>query len=310
MKTLKPITFNFSESWKDYLDQEGYVVIQNVLNEEAIHTGIEHFWEDWTTVSPGFVRTNTDTWSINTAPMMFAKGMAVFNGFGQSNFMWYLRTQKPIMDIFERIHNTSDLITSFDGFSVFFSSKQKSTKDWWHIDQHPNNPLYCIQGAYNFFPVTQDSAGFTVVPRSHRTFTPSETNVSKDWIQVASNKTPEQARSILSDGVKLIIPGNSFVLWNSKTIHANTGTTSKEITLNRLTAYITFVPRSWRTNQAQFEKRKETYKLGQTTSHWPNKVDVKTYPWGFGPRYVQRGFGKITPTLENDTIPQKRLSLM
>ena len=307
MKNFTPEIFNFTENWKEHLESEGYVVICNVLEQNVISTGIEHFWKDWNTVSPGFLRNDPSTWSINTAPLMFAKGMAVFNGFGQSDFMWYLRTQKPIIDIFAKIHGTDDLITSFDGFSVFFSKKQKSPKDWWHIDQHPDNPDYTVQGAYNFFPVKEESAGFTVVPRSHITFQPSPTKNKKDWIQIHSNKSPEEASEILKPAVKLIIPGNCFVLWNSKTIHANTGMTCKNDPgkIDRLTAYITFIPRSRRTNQAQIEQRKNAYLNGNATSHWPNKVEIKVYPWGFGPTYERRGYKKILP--EKD-IPEKRIS--
>jgi ectoine hydroxylase-related dioxygenase (phytanoyl-CoA dioxygenase family) len=305
-KNFRPPVYQQDDftNWKQHLDQEGYVVICNVLEHNQINTGTELFWKDWNEVSPGFIKSDPTTWSIQTSPMMFAKGMAVFNGFGQSDFMWYLRTRKPIIDIFSKIHDTSDLITSFDGFSVFFSKKQKSPKGWWHIDQHPTNPVYTIQGAYNFLPVNEDSAGFTVVPKSHRTFEPSKTSVKKDWIQIHTNKTPEEYKKIVANGVKLLIPGNSFVLWNSKTIHANTGTTKKDISLDRLTAYITFVPRSRRLNQAQFEERKKVYLEGHTTSHWPNKVEIKRYPWGFGPNYEAKGFKRI---VVNKEIPPERL---
>jgi len=317
VNTLTPPTLDRVDvdSWKEYLDTEGYAVIRDVLEKPAVDTGLEQFWKDWNTVSPGFVRTDPATWSIQTSPMMFAKGMATFNGFGQSDFAWHLRTQQPIIDIFANIHGTQDLITSFDGFSVFFSKKQKSPKDWWHIDQHPNNPTYTVQGAYNFLPVTEESAGLTLVPRSHRTFVPSPTAVTKDWIQIHSNKTPEEAAAAVADGVKLILPANCFVLWNSKTIHANIGITplnSRDKTdagvLNRLTVYITYVPRSRRTSEAQLEQRKAAYKNGSTTSHWPNRVEVKTYPWGFGPAYEAKGFGKIAPRLDADgEIPADRL---
>jgi hypothetical protein len=53
--------------------------------------------------------------------MPFAKGMAVFNGFGQSDFMWHLRLHPSIISIYEKIHNTKNLAVSFDGFSVFFT---------------------------------------------------------------------------------------------------------------------------------------------------------------------------------------------
>ena len=46
--------------------------------------------------------------------------MAVYSGFGQSDFMWYLRTNKHIKKIYEDIYNTNDLVVSLDGFSVFF----------------------------------------------------------------------------------------------------------------------------------------------------------------------------------------------
>jgi ectoine hydroxylase-related dioxygenase (phytanoyl-CoA dioxygenase family) len=310
MKNFTPQIYQQDDftNWKQHLDQEGYVVICNVLQHNQINTGIEHFWKDWNTVSPGFIRNDPKTWSINTAPIMFAKGMAVFNGFGQCDFMWFLRTQQPFKNIFSNVHGTEDLITSFDGFSVFFSKKQKSPKDWFHIDQHPDNPDYTVQGAYNFFPVNEDSAGFTVVPKSHRTFQPSSTKVKKDWIQIHSNKSAEETAEIISQAVKLLIPGNCFVLWNSKTIHANTGMTCKTDpeTLDRLTAYITFIPRSRRTNQAQLEKRKEAYLNGNTTSHWPNKVEIKVYPWGFGPTYERRNYKKIEI---DSNIPQERLDL-
>lgn len=309
-----PPTFQKSDvsNWKRFLDEEGYVVIENVLDEKTIFDAIEYFWRDWNTVSPRFKRTDPSTWSIQTAPLMFAKGMATFNGFGQCDFMWYLRTRPQIIDIFANIYGTKDLITSFDGFSVFFSKNQKSPKDWWHIDQHPENPEYSIQGAYNFLPVLEDSAGFTLVPGSHRSFTPSPTPKKKDWIQISSNKSETEAKEIFKNGVKLLIPANCFVLWNSKTIHANKAITAPrgyvdKGKLDRLTAYITYVPKTRRTDPAQLEERKNAYKKGYTTSHWPNKVEIKTYPWGFGPTYEARGFGQIIPKLENGEIPKERL---
>ena len=77
--------------------------------------------------------------------------------------------------------------------------------------------------------------------------------------------------------------------------------------LNRLTSYITFVPRS-RTNNEIVENRKKAYKDSHTTSHWPNKVEIKTYPWGFGPTYEKRGFKNIKSKLDdNGEIPSERL---
>ena len=304
MNTFTPPTFEKEEvrDWLDYLEEHGYSVIRDVLEQEVINDSLELFWKDWNTVSPGFVRTDPTTWGINTAPMMFAKGMAVFNGFGQSDFMWNLRLQKSIQTIFQEIHKTEHLITSFDGFSVFFSKKQKSDP-WWHIDQHPSNQILSVQGAYNFLPVTKQSAGFTIVPGSHTSFSPSQTKDNPDWIQVYKNKSKSEADNIIASGVKLLVPGNSFILWSSRSIHANTGPTHNDIRLDRLTAYITMIPKSVKLK----EKRLDAYRNGETCSHWPNKVEIKRYPWGFGPRYIAKGFHKIVPLPE---IPKERLALI
>ena len=83
---------------------------------------------------------------------MFGKGMAVYKGFGQSDFMWSLRTNATIQSVFKSAYDSDELVTSLDGFSVFVSNLQKS-KPWLHVDQNPINQLYSLQASYNFFPV-------------------------------------------------------------------------------------------------------------------------------------------------------------
>ena len=87
-----------------------------------------------------------------------------------------LRTNSNIKSIFEDLHNTNELVTSFDGFSVFTSPKQDTGK-WLHIDlneYHPWVDEFCPQGAYNFFKVDTSDAGFVVVPYSHETYKPPD----------------------------------------------------------------------------------------------------------------------------------------
>ena len=300
-----PPTFSVdaSDSWKRHLAEYGYVVLHNVLDNISRNHSIELFWKDWNTISPHFNRYNPSTWSIDTAPMMFAKGMALFNGFGQSDFMWSLRTQDPIKEIFSKVHGVAkeDLVTSFDGFGCFFSRNQRPG-NWLHIDQNPNNLAYSVQGAYNFFPVHEDSAGFIVVPRTHRMGCPRVSHL-KDWIPITDPTFPEP--------VKLLIPENCFTLWNSRTVHANTGLTYKDNPdeLDRLTAYITMEPRT--VSNALVANRMHVYLNGDACSHWPNKVEIKRYPWGFGPRFDARGFHKLPkPITFNAPIPPERLMLI
>ena len=151
------------------------------------------------------------------------------NGLGQSDFQWGLRTNPKIREIWEKLYQTKELVVSFDGFSLFLS-KEQNAETWLHIDQHPTDPLYSVQGAYNFFPVGEEDAGFIVVPGSHITYNALNVEKHRKFILIEEDD-PHREKA-----VKLIIPENCFVLWNSKTIHANTGMgmmKSKEI--NRLT---------------------------------------------------------------------------
>ena len=305
MEFLHPTLFNKDDAknWKEFLEREGYVVIKNIEEKKVVLSDIlDQFKKDWTTVSPKFDFSDKTTWGIENTPMVYGKGIAVFNGFGQSDFIWKLRLNNNIQNIFKEIYGTKDLVVSLDGFSVFLSNKQKS-KSWLHVDQNPCNQLYSIQGSYNFLPVNEEDAGFLVVPGSHKTFTPKVKN-KKDWFIVDQEEFIPQSR-------KLLIPENCFTLWNSKLIHSNIGISKskKELELNRLTAYITFLPKSLRSDSIKDQKIL-AYHNSKTTSHWANQCQIKTYPWGFGPRYETRGYGCLKPTLIDGEIPEERLNLL
>lgn len=311
LSTFTPKTFALDEeeAYLKYLEKEGYVVIRNILTKEEQEERLELFWNAWTHVSPGFNRLDSSTWSIETSPMMYHKGMASFSGFSQSELMWSLRLHPNIKGIYSKVYKTTDLAVSFNAFSVFFDADQKSS-DWWHIDQHPNNKSYCVQGSYNFFPVTDDSAGFVCVPRSHLKSIGADSKTDRDWILL-----PEDDPYVRDEGVKLLIPENCFVLWNSRLIHANTGISrnkkekkekKEEKTLDRLTCFVSFMPKALRSEEIR-DKRLLAYENATALSHWAIKCDIKKYPWGFGPRYESRGFRTITPILP---IPEERMELI
>ena len=307
MNNLTPPTFEIDDStnWQKYLEEEGYVVIKDILSTEENNTVFNLFDNDINSVSSAFDISDSSTWKIENTPLMYGKGMGVFNGFGQSNFMWELRTNPKIQNIFKKVHNCEELVTSLDGFSLFVNKNQKS-KSWLHIDQNPVNTIYSVQGSYNLFEVGEQDAGFIVNPKSHLTYKP-EVKHKKDWIMVDQEE-------FIGSATKLVIPGNCFTLWNSKLIHANVGIpktnqTSQE-RINRLTAYITYLPKDKRSQEILI-KRIEAYKNGKTTSHWANKCELKTYPFGFKTRYESRGFLNIIPNLEeNGEIPMERLNLL
>jgi len=300
--TQKIFSKNQHDLWLKHLDDEGYVVIKDILTDEEKTNAFNLFTKDIQTVSPNLNFENPESFIIQNVPCMFGKGMAVFNGFGQSDAMWNLRTNNNIQNIFKAIHKTDELVVSLDGFSLFVSSEQKS-KPWLHIDQNPSNQMYSIQGAYNLLPVTNESAGFVVIPKSHKLYNP-EVSHKKNWIIC------ENQKKIMEKAVKLIIPENCLVLWNSKTIHCNIGMNGKRKSLDRITAFLSYQPKSIR-NDEILKKRKEAYFEKKSTSHWVDRCEIKQYPWGFKTNYEKKKFKSINLTLNIDgTIPNERLELL
>jgi hypothetical protein len=212
-----------------------------------------------------------------------------------------MRQQPNIKRIYENLLEEKEIVVSMDGFStVFYSIK---TPKWLHRDQHPDNKDIWYQGSYNFKKVTEHSSGLTLVPKSHKFIIKKDKSYKADWVLVDSTFYEK-------DAIKLLIPENCFVVWNSNTIHSNEGMSGKTTEFNRLTCFITYMKKSLRSEKIKLEKI-SAYKNGETTSHWAIKCDIKKYPWGFGPQYEKKKFNKIKPLLtEENEIPEDRLALL
>ena len=125
-------------------------------------------------------------------------------------------------------------------------------------------------------------------------------------------------RRVDNKSLKLLIPENCLTLWNSKTIHANEGMEKSQRGLNRITCYVTFLPKILRKEETRRQRINAYFRSG-TTSHWANKCELKQYPYGFKSRYESRGFGKIIPSYHEELtdsgtikqkIPADRLELL
>jgi len=176
--------------------------------------------------------------------------------------------------------------------------KKQSPGTWLHIDQNPKDTLYSIQGGYNFFPVGEEDAGFVVIPGSHRTTFETDIDGNRKFIML--DKDDPYAK----EAVKLLIPKNSFVLWNSKTVHASTGM-RKAKELNRLTSYITFFPKELRSEE-MLERRKKGYLDGDNCGHYAIYYNAKGEPY-----WDNTLFGRIEPRLDEESnIPEERLIII
>ena len=166
-KFLKPNLYNINnkDEWFNILNTEGYVVIKNIITDKENLNLLNIFKKEWKTISPKFDWDDKKTWIKENCPIDWNSGMAGYFGISQGEFMWNLRVNKNIRNIFEHIYKTKNLTASFDAVNIFLD-KSQNIEDWLHQDQRPSDKRLSIQGSVNLFPVNIDDAGFVVIPKS------------------------------------------------------------------------------------------------------------------------------------------------
>jgi ectoine hydroxylase-related dioxygenase (phytanoyl-CoA dioxygenase family) len=303
---IKPDTFSINdpEKWLQYLDEHGFVVIHNIIEKEDVEKATTMFKEEWCQVSPNFNWDNTATWTTDNSPMVWGKSSVVYNGFGQSNSNWLLRTKSRVKEAFTHVYKKNDLVASFDGFSLFISDTQKSPS-WLHQDQRSNDDRLSVQGILNTLKCDKFDAGFICVPKSHKNYIPPPHN--KDWIMLPKNNPNKKLAS------KILTPPCSLILFNSKLIHANIGMSKNHpngMHINRFSAYITFVPRE-RQSMDILKKRIAGYYSGVACSHWADRFEPKRLPFHLKKRYIKRNFRDLSPQIDKKgNIPAERIKFI
>lgn len=273
-----------------YLEENGYVVFKEVATEEEIKKGRSLAWDFLEGLKTGIKREDPKTYDQGW-PDPFGKGIVAGDGVGQSEFLWFCRGLPKVQKIYSTIWETDSLITSFDGFCIMrpfeYNSKWK-TKDgkWYHLDQNGwyKPDRICVQGLLNFYEAGLEDGGLVVVPKSHTIFSsifksrPKLRNTG-DFIPLTFDRDfwTKDYKDANLKAIKPCAKPGDFLLWDSRTIHCNTPATKERplpqnkgeiLPPRRLVAYVCMTP-SWRLNESIKSARINAYRLGLTTSHWP-----------------------------------------
>jgi hypothetical protein len=283
-----------------YLDDQGYVVIRGVANNDEIAHGIDLAWNFVEGLCRGgskyldLQRENPKTWDHPAWPDPYRKGIIASDGVGQSEFLWFCRGLKNVLSIFKAVWNVEDLISSFDGFCFHraFEYNQAWKTDngaWYHTDQNGcNKPdRMCIQGFLNFLENGIEDGGLIVVPGSHKIFN-DVFDARRQKLQSMGDFIPFSKDEKLWNGeikkaglspIKVACKAGDFVLWDSRTIHCNESARSSRplpkdgsvLPPRRIVSYICMTPAS-RLTETVHANRIQAYTNGDTTSHWPEDV--------------------------------------
>ena len=275
-----------SKESKEYLEREGYVVLKETLTKQQAGKTLNLLWDYLEELDTGIDRKDPKTWGDDRWPTAAHGGILPSYGIGHSKSQWYLRSIPNVKKAFAKIWGTEDLLTSFDGVSLWRPWninprwKTESGQTWFHIDQHPiSRPgKQCVQGLVNLLPTSEEIGGNVMVPGSHKFFKnipqEYEERLSKLPLGVDHFRFPNDDPKLSSQKpIMCHMEVGDMLLWDSRTIHcSNSGTSLSKGTkeLVRAASLICMMPKE-KSNPEVIKRRREAVKKVISTTNWSDK---------------------------------------
>jgi len=262
--------------WQQHLREHGWAVIPNVIGPDGVESYASRFWDWIESFGSGIDRNDRATWTSSNWPPSI-RGLIQHYKIGHARFVWDLRTESTIIDIFAQLWGTEDLLVSFDGACLATPSHKEvkmQTDSWAHIDQGPHEAgkYEYVQGLVTLSEAGPGLGGLIVYSGSHEMhkrfferFPKFAKKVgSRNWAKLE----PKHREWYFKHGAKEIQPEGppgSLILWDSRTVHW-AARPAKHMTHCRMAVYLCYVPRS-KASTRDLEKKREAFKQRRMTSH-------------------------------------------
>lgn len=284
------------EGIKETVEKYGVAIVPSVLNEGEISLMRNGMWDYLEHVTQNFEkpisRDDSKTW-VEYLKLYPKHSMLLQQyGVGQSQFVWDVRQNEKVVDIFSKIWERpkEDLLVSFDGASFHFPPEETNRgwyrNTWYHTDQSYLRPDFeCIQSWVTAYDVDPGDATLAFMESSniyHEEFAKKfEIKDKSDWYK----HTREEQRFYEDKGCeekRVTCKAGSMVFWDSRTIHCGTEAVKKRDEKKlRNVVYICMTPRD-RATEANLKKKRTAFENLRMTTHTPHKpklfpVNPRTY---------------------------------
>ncbi|KAJ2903572.1 hypothetical protein MKZ38_009625 [Zalerion maritima] len=182
----------------------------------------------------GFDRNDPSTILEKNLPVINEKGMLMDYGICHEDFFWSIRQEPGLVEAFAKVHDTPDLIVSFDNMNIQWPRRpdQKPNVPWPHQDQDPvtASQFRCMQGLVNLQPSGPNDGGLYVCRGAHllseefhRAFADEKEKVWS-WTHEWYGFTKPGLQWLDDHGCEWIKPcaePGDLILWDSRTPHQN-----------------------------------------------------------------------------------------
>ncbi|EGG23970.1 hypothetical protein DFA_06108 [Cavenderia fasciculata] len=260
--------------WRKHLYEHGWAVVPKVVAVEQCEQYRSKFWDWLEGFKTGIKRNSSSSWTNANWPSQI-HGIFQHYALGQEQFVWDIRSEQAIIDVFTQVYNTDQLLVSFDGGNL--SRPGHSSKPWAHFDQGSSKMGFrCIQGFLNLMDCQDTDGGLVVYDKSHlvhdKFFTESGIDSHGDWYKF--DEQPETLPIFKNcKMVKVNCNVGDVVLWDSRTIHYAVHPTSRSC---RMVVYVSYQPASL-ISEADLRKKQQCFYEKRMTSHWASE-NIKMFP--------------------------------
>lgn len=245
-------------------------LIDNLLTSLASPTG-------------GFKREDISTVLEKNLPVMNEKGMIFGYGINHEEIAWNIRQEPRLIAAFEKLHDTPDLLVSFDSMNIQWPNRpdQKPNTPWPHQDQDPAtaSTFRCMQGLVNILPNGPNDGGLYVCKGAHAAseefheLFKDEPDKIWSWTHEWYGFTASGMKWLKEKGYEWIKPSmepGDLILWDSRTPHYNLVPKGN---IPRIAYYTCYGPVT-DASPEQLMKKKEAFEKTTGTTHWPNALHV------------------------------------
>ena len=289
---------------KETIEKYGVGIIPNILNKDQINKMRDGMWDYLEHITQSFEtqidRNNNRTW-VEFLKLYPKHSMLLQNyGVGHSQFVWDIRQNNNIINIFSKFWKTNELLTSFDGASFHFPPEYNNRgwfrKVWYHTDQSYMRPDFeCLQSWVTAYDVDEGDATLAFLEKSniyHKDFQEKYNIKDKsDWYKLNEEEQSFYINEKKCEEKRIKCDAGSMVFWDSRTIHCGTEAIRKRKNHNiRNIVYVCMTPKSLAT-PAYINKKQKAFHELRMTSHWPHKP--KLFPKN--PRTYGGPLPNITP---------------
>ncbi len=278
----------------EYLEQQGYVVIADVLDTEQTATALDLTWQFLEGLGTGIDRDDPHTWSDDRWPIAVHGGIIPGQGIGQSAAQWFIRSAPAVKDAFASVWDDDELLVSFDGMALWRPASIEPAwqtnrgGSWLHIDQHPiGRPGFqCVQGLVNLIATSPEVGGNILIPGSHKLHDSIEERYTDRLAKIDPAIDHFRYPSddpLLADTPPIMchLEAGDLLLWDSRTVHCSSPGTNPEggdAELQRAVSLVCMMPKA-RSNAEVVERRRAAVAKRTSTTNWSDVwVNADKFP--------------------------------